>query len=75
MILIDTNVFERNFVNVNFVKQHMLFTVKLRKSIKLRLTNNKSISNITHMMQVKVNLDTHIDKIVRLMYDRVIRER
>ena len=63
MILIDTNAFERSFVNVNFVKQHKLFTIELRKSIKLRLTNNKSIFNITHMTQVRFSLDTHIDEI------------
>ena len=63
MILIDTDAFERSFVNVNFVKQHKLLTIKLRKSIKLRLTNNKSIFNITHMTQVKFSLDTHIDEI------------
>ena len=49
-ILIDTRIFDKSFVNINFVKKHKFSIIELRKSIRLRLIDNKSMLNITHMI-------------------------
>ena len=62
-ILTDTRIFEKSFVNINFVKKHKLSIIELRKSIRLRLIENKSMLNIIHMIQFKFSLETHINEI------------
>ena len=62
-ILIDTRTFEKSFVNINFVKKHKFSTIELRKSIRLRLIDNKSMLNIIHMIQLKFSLETHTNEI------------
>ena len=62
-ILIDTKVFAKSFVNINFVKKHKLSIIELRKSIRFRLIDNKSIFNIIHMIQLKFNLEIHTNEI------------
>ena len=59
-VLTDTEASTPGFIDVNFVKQHKLFTIALIKSIKLRLVDDKLASNITRMTQVKVQLSDHI---------------
>ena len=61
--LTNTNAFAQSFVNINFVKQHKLFTIKLRRSIKLRLVDDKLIFNVIHMIQVKFRLNIHVNEI------------
>ena len=62
-ILIDIEIFAKSFVNINFVKKHKLSTIELRKSIKFRLIDNKSMLNITHMTQLKFSLEIHTNEI------------
>ena len=61
MIDIETSILE--FVNVNFVKQHKLNIMILIKFIKLRLANDKLISNIIRMTQIKFQLNEHVNEI------------
>ena len=42
-ILIDIKISEKSFVNINFVKNHKFSTIELRKSIKIRLIDHKSM--------------------------------
>ena len=49
-----------NFVNERFVRLYKFFIVIFVKFIKLRLTNNKLINNITHITQIKFNLTKHV---------------
>ena len=62
-ILINTRIFNKSFMNINFVKKHKFSTIELRNSIKLRLIDNKSTLNITHMSQLKFSLETHMNEI------------
>ena len=62
-LLTNTSAFAQSFVNTNFVKQHKLFTIKLRRSIKLRLVDDKLVLNVTHMTQVKFRLNIHVNEI------------
>ena len=48
--LTNTSAFAQSFVNTNFVKQHKLLTIKLKKSIKLRLVDDKLVLNVIHMI-------------------------
>ena len=59
-VFIDTEASTSDFINVNFVKQHKLFTIVLVKLIKFRLIDDKLVSNITRMIQVKIQLSDHI---------------
>ena len=61
MIDTETSIFE--FVNVNFVKQHKLNIMILIKFIKFRLTDDKLISNIIRMTQIKFQLNEHVNEI------------
>ena len=62
-LLTNTSAFAQSFVNTNFVKQHKLFTIKLKESIKLRFVDDKLIFNVTHMIQVKFRLNIHVNEI------------
>ena len=62
-IMIDTEVSTFEFVNVNFVKQHKLNIMILVKFIKFRLADDKLISNIIRMTQVKFQLSEHVNEI------------
>ena len=59
-VFIDTKTSTSNFINVNFVKQHKLFIIVLTKFIKFRLIDNKLISNITRIIQIKIQLNDYI---------------
>ena len=61
MIDIEASIFE--FVNVNFVKQHKFNIMTLIKFIKFRLTNDKLVSNIIRMIQIKFQLSEHVNEI------------
>ena len=61
VLMIDMRTSRRVFVNRKYVKFHKFFIVQLQKSIKLKLTNDKLISNIIHMIQIIFNLNDHID--------------
>jgi len=49
MLLVDLKILKKVFVNKKFVKFYKLFTILLRKLIKLRLVNNKLILNINYV--------------------------
>ena len=59
-IMIDIEIFVSSFVNEKFVRLFKLFTITFVKFIKLRLTNNELINNITHMTQVKFSMTEHV---------------
>ena len=59
--MIDTKVSKRAFVNRKYVKFYKFFIVRLQKFIKLKLTDDKFISNIIHMIQIMFSLNDHID--------------
>ena len=59
-IIINIKIFVSNFVNEKLVRLFKLFIVIFVKLIKLRLTNNELINNITHMTQIKFNLTKHV---------------
>jgi len=49
MLLVNLKVLNKVFVNKKFVKFYKLFTMLLRKSIRLRLVNNKLALNINYV--------------------------
>ena len=59
--MINTKVLKRTFVNRKYVKFHKFFIVRLQKSIKLRLTNDKLILNIIYMTQLIFSLNDYIN--------------
>jgi len=61
MLFIDIKVFDRVFINKKFVKLYKLSIMLLQNSIKLRLTNDKFVSNIIYVAQVIINLSEHIN--------------
>ena len=61
VLMIDTKVSRRAFVNRKYVKFYKFSIARLQKSIKLELTDDKLISNIIHMIQIIFNLNDHID--------------
>ena len=62
-IFIDIETSTLNFVNINFVKLHKISIVTLMKLVKLRLANNKLVSNITHITQINFFLSDHKKKL------------
>ena len=63
MIFIDIETSTLNFVNINFVKLHKILLVTLTKLVKLRLVDDKLVSNITHMTQINFFLSEHKEKL------------
>ena len=59
--MIDMKVSKRTFINRRYVKFYKFFIVRLQKSIKLRLTDDKLILNIIYMIQLTFSLNDHID--------------
>ena len=59
--MIDMKASKRTFVNRKYVKFYKFFIVRLQKSIKLKLTDDKFISNIIHITQIIFSLNDHID--------------
>ena len=49
MLLIDIEVSNKAFVNKKFIKLHKLSIILLQNSIKLRLINDKFVSNIIYI--------------------------
>ena len=62
-ILIDIEASTLNFVNINFVKLHKILIVILTKLVKLRLVDDKFVSNITHITQINLFLNEHKEKL------------
>ena len=60
-LMINIKVFERVFVSRRYVKLYKFFIVRLQKSIKFKLTNNKLVFNIIHMIQIIFSLNNHIN--------------
>ena len=60
-LMTDTGASGRAFVNRRYAKLHKFPTARLQKSIKLRLTDDKLVPNITHMTQLTFSLNGHID--------------
>jgi len=50
MLLINIKVFNKVFINKKFVKLYKLFIILFRNFIKLRLANNKFVSNIIYIV-------------------------
>ena len=61
-IFIDIETSTLNFVNINFVRLHKILIVVLTKFVKLRLVDDKLVSNITHMTQINLFLSEHKKK-------------
>ncbi len=61
MLLINIEVSNKVFVNKKFVKLYKFSIMLLQNFIKLRLVNNKFVSNIIYIAQVIINLNEHID--------------
>ena len=61
IFMIDTKVLKQTFINRRYVKFHKFLIARLQKSIKLRLTNDKLILNIIHIIQLTFSLNDHID--------------
>ena len=59
----DTGASAQSFVDPRLVKEHKLPTIPLKKRIKLRLADHQTVSEITHMAQVKFSLGTHTDEL------------
>ena len=60
-LMTNMKAFERIFINRKYVKLHEFFIAWLQKPIKLKLTNDKFMSNIIYMIQIIFNLNNHID--------------
>ena len=58
--LTNIDVFASEFVDINFVKQHKLFTMLFKNFIKLRLVDNNLTFNITRMTLMKFQLKNHV---------------
>ncbi len=50
MLLINIKVFNKAFINKKFIKLYKLSIILFRNFIKLRLINNKFISNIIYVV-------------------------
>jgi len=61
MLFINIEIFNRAFINKKFVKLYKLSIMLLRNFIKLRLINNKFISNIIYIAQVIINFSKYIN--------------
>ena len=61
--MIDSRVFASNFVNVNFVKFHKIFTMILTKFINFIMIDVDKIYRFTKMTQIKFILNDHIDEL------------
>jgi len=61
MLLINIEVSNKVFVNKKFVKLYKFSIMLLQNFIKLRLVNNKFVSNIIYIAQAIINLNEHID--------------
>ncbi len=61
MLFINIEIFNRVFINKKFVKLYKLSIMLLRNFIKLRLINNKFISNIIYIAQVIINFSKYIN--------------
>ena len=59
--MINIKVSKQTFVNRKYVKFYKFLIARLRKLIKLRLTDNKLILNIFYMIQLTFNFNDHID--------------
>ena len=68
-LMTNTKISERIFVNRKYIKLHKFFIVRLQKSIKFKLTNDKLVSNIIYMIQIIFSLNSHIDICWCLMTD------
>ena len=62
-IFIDIEASTLNFVNINFVKLQKISMITLTKLVKLRLANDKFVSNITHMIQINFFLNDYKKKL------------
>jgi len=60
MLLVDSRVLDKVFVNKKFIKFYKLFTILLRKSIRLRLVDNKLTLNINYVAQITIDLNKYV---------------
>ena len=60
-LMINTKALKQVFVNRKYVKFHKFFIARLQKFIKFKLTDDKLVSNIIHMIQIIFSLNDHID--------------
>ena len=60
-LMIDTKASKRIFINRKYIKFYKFFIVRLQKSIKLKLTDDKLVLNIIYMIQITFNLNDYIN--------------
>ena len=53
----------KSFVNINYIKKYKLLMILLIKSCKLRLIDDKLISNIIYIIQFQFILRDHIKEL------------
>ena len=58
--LIDTKAFALAFVDLAFIIKYKLLKIALSKLYRLRLTNDKLISNIIYIILVKIIIEDYI---------------
>ena len=61
-LIIDTRTSIHDFVKFNFVKYYKLSTITLINSIQLKLIDNDTTHQFTHMTQIKIQLNEHLEK-------------
>ena len=61
-LMIDTKTSTHDFVKFNFVKYYKLSTIILINSIQFKLIDNDTTHQFTHMTQVKIQLNEHLEK-------------
>ena len=61
-LMTDTKASIHDFVKLNFVKYYKLSTIVLTSSVQLKLIDNDTTHQLTHMTQVKIQLNEHLEK-------------
>ena len=63
ILFIDTSVSISNFVNFKFVKQHKLFIMFLKISIKFIFVDDNRVYRFIQMIQIKFKFENHTNEI------------
>ena len=61
-LMIDTKASIHDFVKFNFVKYYKFSTIALINSIQFKLIDNDTTHQFTHMTQIKIQLNEHLEK-------------
>ena len=67
ILMIDTRIFVKEFVNAAYIKRYQILTLSITKKINLKLANNLTKHALTRMIWIKMNLKDHVNEILCLI--------